>query len=207
MQSLEKHGLTENTIVIFSSDNGPTFDDGYQDGTTVVSSAKEVDRGHDASGNWRGGKGQIWEAGTRVPFIVRWPARIQPGSSSDATVSQIDLLASFAALLDIELGDDDARDSRDTLSALLGEDSKGVEYLVEESIDLALRQGDWKYVEATLVKDESGKRIPHPESLYNLAEDRMEQNNLIKIYPEKAKQLKTKLNLLKKGEGLRATLR
>jgi hypothetical protein len=62
-------------------------------------------------------------------------------------------------------------------------------------------------VEATLVKDESGKRIPHPDSLYNLAEDRMEQNNLIKTYPEKAKQLKTKLDLLKKGEGLRAILR
>ena len=206
MDALEEHGLTDDTIVIFSSDNGPTFDDGYQDGTTVVSSSQEVDGGHDASGIWRGGKGQIWEAGTRVPFIVRWPARIESGAS-DATVSQVDLLASFAALLGIELEDDEAPDSRDTLAAFLGEDSEGLDYLIEESQALALRHGDWKYVEATRVKDESGKRIPHPESLYNLAEDRMEQDNLIDEHSEKAGELKAMLKQLKEGEGLRMSLR
>ena len=206
MKTLEEHDLTENTIVLFTSDNGPTFDDGYRDGTTVVSSSQEIDRGHDASGVWRGGKGQIWEAGTRVPFIVRWPARIQP-ATSNALVGQVDILASFAAMLGIELQSDDAPDSRNTLSAFLGEDDEGVEYLIEESLNLALRKGDWKFVEATRVKDQEGKRTPLPESLFNLADDKSEEHNLIEMYPEKAASMKAKLNQLKNGKGLRLSLR
>ena len=99
LKTLEDSDLTENTIVIFSSDNGPVYDDGYDDGTTVRTSTKEIDQGHDGSGPYRGGKYQIYEGGTRVPFILRWPARVEPGVS-DALVNQIDLLASFADLLD-----------------------------------------------------------------------------------------------------------
>ena len=97
MDTLEEHGLAENTIVIFSSDNGPVYDDGYNDGTTVRPTSGEVDGGHDASGPYRGGKYQLYEGGTRVPFIIRWPGKIQPGTS-EALVSQVDFLASFAAL-------------------------------------------------------------------------------------------------------------
>ena len=86
---LEKRGLRRNTLVIFSSDNGPVYDDGYEDGTTVRTSTQETDRGHDGSGPFRGGKYQIYEGGTRVPFIVKWPGHIQPGKSA-AMVSQID---------------------------------------------------------------------------------------------------------------------
>ncbi|MEX0321664.1 MAG: arylsulfatase [Puniceicoccaceae bacterium] len=205
MESLEKHGLKNNTIVIFSSDNGPAFDNGYKDGTTVVASSQEVDGGHDASGIWRGGKGQIWEAGTRVPFIIRWPANIQPGTSA-ATVSQVDLLASFAALLGVELQENEAIDSRNLLSAFLGKDEQGSEYLIEESFNLALRHSDWKYVEATRVRDQDGKPMPLPESLFKLDDDRMEQNNLIERHPEKAASMKAMLESLKNGDGLRNEL-
>ena len=209
MASLEKHGIAGNTLVIFSSDNGPTFDDGYHDGTTVPTSSREVDRGHDPSGIWRGGKGQIWESGTRVPFIVSWPNRIKP-RSSDATVSQVDLLASFADLLDHELTDTDAPDSRNILDTLLGESDEGVNHLIEESRGLALRVGDWKYIRpGIMVKNSTdGKRtIRLPESLYHLAEDVMEQNNLAKQYPEKTQHMAALLTELKNGPGLRHSLR
>ena len=119
LDALEQNGLAENTIVIFSSDNGPVYDDGYDDGTTVYCSSEEADRGHDGSGMWRGGKYQIYEGGTRVPMIIRWPGRIEPGVS-DAMVNQTDLMASFAELLDIDLKDGEAVDSRSSLATFTG---------------------------------------------------------------------------------------
>ncbi|MGE9266723.1 MAG: sulfatase family protein, partial [Verrucomicrobiales bacterium] len=162
MKALEENGLAENTIVIFSSDNGPVYDDGYRDGTTVHTSTSESDGGHDGSGPFRGGKYQIYEGGTRVPFIIRWPARIEPGVSG-ALVNQIDFLASFASLLEIELSPDEARDSRDTLPAFLGKDERGLPFMVEEARGLALREGPWKFIAP------AGKRKA-PE-LYHLGED------------------------------------
>jgi len=208
MEALAEQGVADNTLVIFSSDNGPTYDDGYKDGTTVISSSQEIDRGHDASGKWRGGKGQIWEGATRVPFIVWWPGKVKPGTSH-ALVSQVDLLASFAALLGVELGDEDAVDSRNMLTTFLGQGGDGLDFMIEESLDLALRYGNWKYVEATRVKDKTGKRVLLPESLFNLDEDPGEQNNLIEEYPEKARQLMSMLSMLdrlRKGDGLRHSL-
>ena len=208
MASLDKHGIADNTLVIFSSDNGPTFDDGYHDGTTVASSSREVDGGHDASGIWRGGKGQIWEAGTRVPFIVSWPERIKP-ATSDALVSQVDLLASLAELLDLELTDSDAPDSRNILPALLGESDTAVEHLIEESRGLALRMGDWKYIRSGIVVKNAidGKRnVKLPASLYNLADDVMEQNNLAEQFPEKTQHMAELLTKLENGPGLRHSL-
>lgn len=184
MQALEDNGLAENTIVIFSSDNGPVYDDGYDDGTTVLCSMEETDRGHDGSGIWRGGKYQIFEGGTRVPFIVRWPARIKPGKS-DALVNQVDLLASFADLLGVELQAGEAVDSRSTLPAFLGDDPVGLEYMIEESFSLALRHGDWKYIMPAKPGWPKG-RPPIAKGLYNLKDDPGETTNLIAEHPERA---------------------
>jgi arylsulfatase A-like enzyme len=182
MRALEEHGLTENTIVIFSSDNGPVYDDGYVDGTTVKGSSKEVDNGHDASGVYRGGKYQIFEGGTRVPFIVRWPSRIAPGTSG-ALVSQIDFIASFANLLELELPDDAAVDSRDTLAAFLGEDPEGLPFMLEEAQrDRALRRGDWKFIQ-----------FEKRQALYNLEEDPSESKNCIAENPEIAESMSMQL--------------
>lgn len=195
LRALEEHGLAENTMVIFSSDNGPVYDDGYEDGTTVRTSTEEVDRGHDGSGPYRGGKYQIYEGGTRVPFIVRWPGRVEPGKS-EALVSQIDLIASFAALLDIDLTEGQAIDSRNSLPALLGEDSTGQPYLIEEAGGLALRRGPWKFV-----RGRKGKK----GELYNLDSDVGEQDNLAEEHEAIAQELSELLRRLEVAErGIRS---
>ena len=201
LKSLEENGLAENTIVVFSSDNGPVYDDGYEDGTTIHTSMGENDRGHDGSGIWRGGKYQIFEGGTRVPFIVRWPKQIKPGTS-DALVNQIDLLASFADLLDITLDEGDAADSRNTLSAFLGEDLKGLEFMIEESFALALRHKTWKFTKPTNPKW-PGNRPPIERALYDLGSDPGETNNVIGDHPEVADMMEAQLAKMVQAEGLR----
>jgi arylsulfatase A len=167
MRALEEQGLADDTIVIFTSDNGPVYDDGYDDGTTVPTSTAEVDRGHDGSGPYRGGKYQIYEGGTRVPFVVRWPGQVPAGGTSEALLGQIDLLASFASLLEVDLDEADARDSRDALGALLGRDPVGAPFLVEEAGVLGIRQGSWKLIQRK-------ERV----ELYDLASDVGEQQDL-----------------------------
>lgn len=197
LQSLEDNGLADNTLVIFSSDNGPVYDDGYEDGTTVHTSTQEVDRGHDGSGPYRGGKYQIYEGGTRVPFIVKWPGHVQPGKS-DAMVNQIDFIASFADLLGIELKEDQAIDSRNTLGALIGKKSAGNEYMIEEAgKSLALRRGHWKYIQ------HEGKKAAE---LFDLQTDIGEQQNIAKEHPAIAKEMAALLNkLVDADQGIRKT--
>lgn len=204
LDALEEYGLTENTIVVFSSDNGPVYNDGYDDGTVVECSREEVDQGHDGSGMYRGGKYQIFEGGTRVPFIIRWPGRIQPGKS-DALVNQIDFMASFAELLGMELPANEAMDSRSTLPAFFGENKKGSEYMIEESFGLALRSREWKYVQPATPKWPKDRELIQ-EALYNLNEDPGEQKNLLSQYPEKSEQLKKLLLKFQQGAGVRETL-
>jgi arylsulfatase A-like enzyme len=187
LDALDQHGLADNTIVIWSSDNGPVYDDGYVDGTTVRTSTKEVDRGHDGSGPYRGGKYQIFEGGTRVPLLVRWPGRIKPGVSG-ALVNQIDFLASFASLLKVDLKKDQAIDSRDSLRALLGQDEIGVPYMIEEARQLAVRVGSWKFV-----KPRGKKR---KAQLFNLESDIGEQHNVADSHPDKVRQLRVLLEQL-----------
>ena len=102
--------------------------------------------GHRPAGPLRGGKYSIFEGGTRIPFIVRWPQRIKPGVS-DALVCQIDFLASFAALTGQKLAAGEGPDSRNVLPALLGQSQTGRDQLVEHARVLALRDGSWKYIE------------------------------------------------------------
>ncbi len=202
LQALKDRGLEENTLVIFSSDNGPVYDDGYEDGTTVRTSSKEVDRGHDASGPYRGGKYQIYEGGTRVPFIVKWPGHIQP-RKSNAMVSQIDFIASFASLLDITLEDDQAIDSRNILPALLGASDTGQTFMIEEAgRSVALRQGHWKYIRRRSKRAAEGNASGE---LYNLDTDVAEQNNVAEGNMARAKKMRELLQLtIDTKNGIRA---
>ena len=146
LAAVQEAGVDDDTLVLFTSDNGPVYDDGYQDGTTVRTSQEEVDRGHDGSGPYRGGKYQIYEGGTRVPLIVRWPAAVKTGISQ-ALISQVDLLASFAAHLNQTIPADAARDSRNTWEALVGLDDIGSAIILEQARGVAVRKGSWKFFE------------------------------------------------------------
>ncbi|KRP37246.1 MAG: arylsulfatase [Opitutaceae bacterium BACL24 MAG-120322-bin51] len=200
LKALEDNGLTDNTIVIFSSDNGPVYDDGYEDGTTVKTSTKETDRGHDGSGPYRGGKYQVYEGGTRVPFLIRWPAKIKPGVSN-ALINQIDFMGSFAKLLDQPLPENEAVDSRDSLAALLGEDQIGLPFMIEEAGKArALRRANWKYIAPERAKK---NQKPNTAQLYNLDSDIAEATNVIDQNPEVAESMALQLKALMAAPGIR----
>lgn len=181
MQTLDRLGLTDNTLVIFSSDNGPVVDDGYADGAV-----QKLD-GHKPAGPLRGGKYSIYEGGTRIPLITSWPARIKPGVS-DALVCQIDFAASFAALAAQRLPTDAVPDSFNVLPALLGESKSGRETLVEQSAQLGIRKGDWKLVSRP-ARGSTGAE------LYDLSKDIGETRNVAAEHPQIATEL---LDLLEK---------
>jgi arylsulfatase A-like enzyme len=194
MNAVKANDLENNTLIIFSSDNGPVYDDGYADGCTVKKSTEEVDRGHDGSAELRGGKYQIYEGGTRVPFIVSWPNTIQPGTS-EALIGQIDLMASFAELLDQQIPEGEAGDSQNLLPALLGKDQTGAANLVEQGRggQTALRQGPWKYIPPT--KANKRRKTPaKPAQLYNLNQDIGESQNIATDHPELAESMARQLN-------------
>jgi arylsulfatase A-like enzyme len=202
LAALERHGLTRDTLVILSSDNGPVIDDGYKD------QAVERLGDHKPGAMLRGGKYSRFEAGTRVPFIVRWPGSVKPGTT-DALVSQVDLLASFAALTGQKLGEKDAPDSLDMTAALLGTSPRGRENLVEHAGRLALREGNWKYIapapQAVAVQKNTNTEtanLPEPQ-LYDLATDIGERKNLAAAQPERTQAMADKLAAAQKAARTR----
>jgi arylsulfatase A-like enzyme len=196
--ALDELGLSDNTLLILTSDNGPVLDDGYED------DASERVGEHRPSGPLRGGKGSLFEGGTRIPFIVRWPLQV-PAGSSDALVCQIDLIASLAKVAGQDLDESAARDSIDVLPALLGRSDVGRDVLVEQAAGLALREGRWKYIEprpGPAVNGSTGTETGASErpQLYNLADDLAETRNLARQYPDKVGQLSQLLDQIR-GEG------
>ncbi len=191
--TLEKYGLTENTLIILTSDNGPVVDDGYAD------RAVELLGEHRPWGPFRGGKYSIFEAGTRVPFVVSWPAGITTGKVSDALVSQIDLFASLSAFTGTAVQEGAAVDSRDQLATLLGKDDKGRDYVIEKAETLSVSTGGWKYIVPSggaaywpLTQTETG--LDPNDQLYDLTNDRGEKNNLAAQHPDKVAELKAILD-------------
>ena len=187
LKTLDRLNLAGETLVIFTSDNGPVVDDGYRD------QAVEKLNGHKPTGPLRGGKYSAFDAGTRVPLIVRWPGRVGAGLS-DALICQIDFMASLAALTGQRLARNDAPDSFDVLSALLGETPTGRDHLVEHAGVLSLIKGDWKYIEPGKgprlnrnVNIELGND-PKPQ-LYNLKTDIGERHNVASEHPETVREL------------------
>jgi arylsulfatase A-like enzyme len=180
LSTLQKLKLADNTLVIFTSDNGPVVNDGYDDGAD-----RELN-GHRPAGPLRGGKYSLYEGGTRVPFLVRWPARIRKPGTSDALVCQVDLLASLAALVGQKLPAAAAPDSFDVLAVLLGKARRGREHLVEHAGALAIRQGTWKLIPAGT----GPKKKKTVDELYDLATDLGETTNLAAKQPGKVKELR-----------------
>ncbi len=186
LDTLERNRLMENTLVIFSSDNGPVVDDGYKD------DAVEKLGNHKPRGPLRGGKYSMYDGGTRVPFVVSWKGKVKPGESN-ALVSQIDLLSSLAGMAGQKLPEDAAPDSFDVLPALLGQSKKGRDHLVEHAGALSLIQGDWKAIEAKKgpKTNLTGNELGNSETpqLFNLAEDIGEKNDVAAKYPERVKTM------------------
>jgi arylsulfatase A-like enzyme len=185
MKTLEKEGLLENTLIIFSSDNGPVLNDGYYD------DAEEKVGKHNPKGSLRGGKYSLFEAGTRLPFISYWKGKIMPGVS-DAMISQIDLLASLASLVKSKAG---TIDSQNLLDVLMGKSEKGREEMVVEATSrTAFRKGDWAMIPPfkgpainKFVNIELGNSLEY--QLYNLKTDIGQKHNLADKEPEKLKEM------------------
>ncbi len=185
IKTLETEGLLENTLVIFSSDNGPVLNDGYYD------DAVEKVGDHQPAGPLRGGKYSLFEAGTRVPLMAYWKGKIEP-TVSEAMVSHLDLLSSLAKLAGSETR---TADSQELLEALMGKSQQGREELMlEASSRTALRKGDWVMIPPykgpavqTQVNIELGNSAEF--QLYNLKEDIGQQHNLAKSEPEKLQEM------------------
>ncbi|WP_075349659.1 sulfatase family protein [Algoriphagus marinus] len=185
IKTLEEQGLLENTLIVFSSDNGPVLNDGYYD------DAVELLGDHTPAGPLRGGKYSLFEAGTRVPFITYWKGTIKPGVS-DAMVTQIDLLSSIGALVGSEKS---SADSQNLMETFLGKSQVGRDaFVLEATSRTALRQGDWLMIPPypgpevqTQVNIELGNSTAY--QLYNLKEDISQQNNLATANPDKLQEM------------------
>ena len=198
IRELEKHGLAENTLVLVTSDNGPET-------TSVIH--MRGDHNHDGAHPWRGMKRDSWEGGHRVPLIVRWPGRVEPGSISDQTVCLTDVMATLAAINGFALPRDAAEDSFNLLPVLEGKTTAPVRpYLLTQAFagakTLSIRKGDWKYLDH---QGSGGNRYDsdglrpfalsetHPEApgqLYDLANDPGETTNRFFEMPELVKELR-----------------
>jgi arylsulfatase A-like enzyme len=200
VQMLQDRNLINNTIILFTSDNGPVLDDGYKDCARSLYGDKVP------TGPLRGGKYSIFEGGTRVPLIVMWPKTITPGRVSSAIVNQVDFLASFAHLTNQPISNfasDHPQDSTDQSEALIGHSHLGREYVVEASSGLGIRnQANWKYIAPasgppTSAHIETGNsKVPQA---YNLNEDLGETTNVYKQSQEIVIPLKNKLEEISKG--------
>ena len=197
LAALDRLKLADNTLVIFTSDNGGVWDDGYED-----MGAKE----HPMNGGLRGTKGTLFEGGHRVPFLARWPNWIKAGSESGALIAHLDMSATFAAIAGAKIPADACRDSFNLLPALLGEkNATGRPHFVAHTGGtqgpLTLRAGPWKFIEAG--RTGYGKAVKNPPKtpaapqLYNLAEDLSEANNLAGQQPDKLKEMQSLLAKLR----------
>lgn len=201
MQVLDSLGIANNTLLIVSSDNGPVVDDGYQDQAVTLLGS------HRPWGDFRGGKYSIFEAGTRVPMVMRWKGHIKAGKVSPAMVSHIDLLASLAQLTGTTLPAGVAADSRPCLNRFLGKDKSNREFVVEQSPwGLAIITDNCKYIAPNrggrynaLTRTELGNdTVPQ---YYLLNGDINERHNRAADHPAEVNKLKALLQEITKQEN------
>ena len=196
VETLKKKNLFDNTIFIITSDNGSS-----PHGFPIN---QEIEFNHNTSNGYKGRKSHSYEGGHRVPFIVTWPGKVQPGAQSDNIVCLTDLFATLAEILDNKLNPGEAPDSYSFLSALTNKATSPQKRgsIIHHSLngDFSIREGDWKYIDAkghggfTLIKE----FVPDDSiQLYNIANDPYEKSNIFNEYPEKVNELKTLLEKYK----------
>lgn len=201
LNTLDRLGLTDNTLIILTSDNGPVLDDGYLD------QAEELVKGHKPSGPYRGGKYSAFEGGTIVPAIVSWPAHIKPQKENPTLISHIDYFASLAALVNARLPKGSARDSQNRFGAIIGEDFTNRSFVIEQSANhtLSVRTKEWKYIEpndGVAVNKNTNIELGNLKSpqLYNISKDPGEKNNLATTNPEQFFELQTILRKVRNAK-------
>ncbi len=203
LEALDRNGLADNTLIIFTTDNGCSPQANFPELRAA---------GHEPSHIYRGHKADIFEGGHRVPFVVRWPGKVKPGTTSDQLVGQIDLMATCADFLDAELPATAGEDSVSLLPALLGQAREPIrDHLVSQSINgsFAIRDGQWKLA---LCPDSGGWSDPRPGQvdlathpavqLYDLAADPGETNNLAEKHPDRVEKMTATLaGLIQRGRS------
>jgi arylsulfatase A len=194
LASLDKQGLTENTLVIFTADNG----------CSTAANIPELQKaGHEPSYVYRGNKADLYEGGHRVPFLVRWPAKVKPAVSA-ALIGQFDFLATFAEITGATVPAGMGEDSVSFLPVLLGSKESVRQGIVSQSINgsFAIREGNWKLL---LSAGSAGWSSPKPGpeeaglppvQLYDLSKDPGERNNLQAEFPERVASMKGELEKL-----------
>ena len=192
-ESLKDLGIAEDTLLIVTSDNGP----------------REGINGHKSAGDLRGYKGSIWEGGHHIPFMARWPGKIQADSKTDEAICLTDLIATCATVVGAELPYDAGQDSYNILPALLGEKQDGPirEAIVHHSGAgvFAIRQGEWKLILGSKGAGyhDGSPKASSPGQLYNMADDPYEKNDLWAKRPEIVKRLTKLLEKYKKQDHSR----
>lgn len=198
LKALKEAGLEENTIVIFTSDNGPE--------RYAYDRVRNFD--HYSMGPLRGLKRDTWEGGPRIPFVVKWPGNISPGAVSNELISQIDLMATLASVAEVKLPEGVATDSFNQIDLLKGKSASARPSMVHNTKDkYAIQKGNWVYLDS-----KNGEHTKMPEwysekngyventfqqALYDLSNDVSQQKNLIADFPEKARELKSELDAIK----------
>ena len=202
LRALDEHGFRENTIVIFTADNGP---ERY---------AYERIRNHQhrSTGPLRGLKRDIWEGGHRVPFVVRWPGVVKPGTVTSGLISQIDIMATLAAIVDFELPVGQAEDSHNQLGLWKGNESSRTSLVHNTRKNhFAIRRGDWLLIDAPsgnvsgvpewFAEANGFEPNPHPGALFNLRRDVGQRHNLYAVEKDRVETLKRLLaNTREQGE-------
>lgn len=220
VKTLERTGDLANTLIIFTSDNGGLWHQWTPQEADDLAHYRPTPRGkytagfgHHSNAHLRGTKADIWEGGHRVPFIVQWPAKVAGGQVSDRPMELTDVFATVLEALDLEHPEGTAPDSFSFHSELSGKPSAEPQrpFLVHHSLRgmFAVREGDWKFVEARGSGGFSTPRLIQPRDghptgqLYNLANDPQETMNLYLQGPAKVKAMQALLNRAKSSEGLR----
>lgn len=206
LKALKNYGFSENTLVIFSSDNGPE--------SIAWERAEKYD--HFSMGELRGLKRDVWEGGHRVPFIVKWPGKIKPGTISDEVILQTDIMATLAEIVNVELPEHAAPDSYNFLPVFMGE--KYESPLREASVYntnpevWGIRKGDWLYINNhtgsgsrkapdSFMQLRGYKDFDTPGLLFNMKDDKEQRVNLYDKYPEITGQLDNLLQLYRETDS------
>jgi len=207
MKSLEAAGVADNTLVLFTSDNGSPARAGDphlrgRDWHQLKATIRKFN--HNPNAPWRGMKGDIFEGGHRVPYVVRWPGHVPPGTTNDQLVGLIDTMRTIANLVDADLPEGAAPDAVDLTPTWLDSSVQVRQDLVHHSVKgmFAIRSGDWKMIDGVGAGGWTEvPKSPHQpnQQLYNLADDPQETKNLIEHHPKVAAELNARLEKIKAG--------